>query len=165
MGFVAISIDKYIKMYLKNNPSDNEKDLSESLCIALSNYQKGVKCSCGNDIWVIGSASMGNSCFTCITDESYPDNDYEIESAIKKRESAQGRRHIDEIERKEIHGFFTYDGYEINTDLIMKPPICLTCIHDDDPKEEGLCVLNRYDQRNSDEFVCYKYGMSSGPGQ
>ena len=43
---------------------------------------------------------VGNSCFTCITGESYPTNDYEIDSAIKKRENKKGRRHIDDIDPK-----------------------------------------------------------------
>lgn len=87
MGFVGIPIEKYIKKHLKSSPSENEKDLRKRLNSALRDYKNGVKCSCGNDIWVIGSASVGNSCFTCITGESQPDSDYEIDSAIKKREN------------------------------------------------------------------------------
>ena len=82
MGFVGISIDKYIKKHLKSNPSENEKDLRKRLNSALEDCKNGVKCSCGNDIWVIGSASVGNSCFTCITGESQPDSDYEIDSIM-----------------------------------------------------------------------------------
>jgi len=84
MLFKSISINSYIKKYLINNPNDNGEELRKSLKIALSNYKKGVKCQCGNDIWVIGSASVGNSCFTCITGESQPNEDYEIESALIK---------------------------------------------------------------------------------
>ena len=84
MGFVAISINVYIKKHLKSNPTENEKDLRKRLNSALLDYKNGVKCSCGNDIWVIGSASVGNSCFTCITGESFPIDDYEIDSAIVK---------------------------------------------------------------------------------
>ena len=85
MGFTPISINAYTKKHLKNNPSENEKDLRKRLNSALADYKKGIKCSCGNDIWVIRSASVGNSYFTCITEESYPIDDYEIESAKKKR--------------------------------------------------------------------------------
>jgi hypothetical protein len=84
MGFIAISIDNYVKKHLDSNPSENEKDLRKRLNSALKDFKNCVKCFCGNDIWVIGSASVGNSCFTCITGESQPDNDYEIDSAIKK---------------------------------------------------------------------------------
>lgn len=157
MGFIPISIDNYINMHLKSNPSENETDLRNRLNKALADYQKGVKCFCGNDIWVIGSASVGNSCFTCITGESQPDSDYEIVSAIIKRENREGERHIDAMDRTQIHGIFNDDGYEINAELIKKPTLCLTCIHDNDPDEELLCIMNRYEQRNEKEFKCYAY--------
>ena len=87
MGFVSITIDKYVVMHLENNSSEKEVDLRKRLKSALEAYNNGIKCSCGNDIWVIGSASVGNSCFTCITGESYPTEDYEIDSAIKKEKT------------------------------------------------------------------------------
>lgn len=157
MGFVPISIDKYIKKHLDNNPSENKKDLRKRINSALTDYQKGVKCACGNDIWVIGSASVGNSCFTCITRESYSIDDYEIDSAIKKRENKKGERHIDDINPSKIHGFFDDDGYEINSDLIKKPSLCLTCIHHDDPKEEPLCNMTRFDQKDEIDFNCFAF--------
>ena len=157
MGFLGISIDSYIKKHLENNPSENERDLRNRLNSALYDYQKGVKCSCGNDIWVIGSASVGNSCFTCITGESEPDSDYEIDSAVKKRENKKGQRHIDQIDKAQIQGFFDDDGYKINTDLIKKPSLCLTCVKDDDPNEEMLCNMTRYDQKDNSEFKCFAY--------
>jgi hypothetical protein len=157
MGFLPISINGYIKKHLKNNPGENEKDLRKRLNSALADYRKGVKCSCGNDIWVVGSASVGNSCFTCITGESFPTDDYEIESAIKKRENIKGRRHIDEIPPSKIAGFFDDDGYEINTDLIIKPSLCITCIIDYNPKEEIFCNMTRYDQKDENEFKCFAY--------
>lgn len=143
MGFVPISIDKYVKMHLKNNPSENEKELRKRLNSTLEDYKNGVKCSCGNYIWVIGSASVGNSCFTCITGESYPTEDYEINSAIKKRDNISGRRHIDDIDPTKIAGFFDDDGYEINTELIKKPSLCIICANNDDPNEEIMCNMNR----------------------
>jgi len=157
MKFVPISIDKYIKKHLESNPSENEKDLRMHLESALDDYKKGVKCSCGNDIWVIGSASVGNSCFTCITGESQPDSDYEIDSAIRKSENKKGRRHIDKMDKTQIHGFFDDDGFEINTELIKKPSLCLTCVNDDNPDEEMLCNMTRYDQKDVNEFKCFAY--------
>jgi hypothetical protein len=159
MGFAPVSTDNFIKMHLKSNPSENEKNLREHINEALADYQKGVKCHCGNDIWVIGSAFVGNSCFTCITGESDPSDDYEIDLAVRKSESKKGRRHIDDIPPGKIAGFFDDDGYEINTDLIPKPGLCLTCQKndDDDPEEELLCNMNRNDQRNDKEFKCYAY--------
>jgi len=37
-------------------------------------------------------ASVGNGCFTCITGESQPDSDYEIDVAIKKRDNEKGTK-------------------------------------------------------------------------
>lgn len=157
MGFKKISIGKYVELHLKSNSSENKTDLELKLKSALTDYKNGVKCSCGNDIWVIGSAAVGNGCFTCITGESMPTDDFEIDLAIKKRENRKGQRHIDEIKPSEIHGFFDDDGYEINSELIKKPSLCLTCIHDDDPNEELLCNMNRFDQKDEKEFKCFKY--------
>ncbi len=156
MGFTPITIDKYVKKHLKSNPSTNEKELRKGLKSALNAYKNGVKCACGNDIWVIASASVGNKCFTCITGEAYPTDDYEIKGATEKAHNLRGR-HISEIPPTKIAGFFDDDGYEINTDLIKKPSLCLTCLKNDDPHEEFLCNMTRYDQQNSDEFRCGAY--------
>lgn len=155
--FRPVSLEEYIALHLKNNPSENRADLEERLKAALRDYHKGIKCRCGNDIWVIGSASVGNGCFTCITGESMPTDEYEIDSAMKKRENKKGRRHIDDMDPREIHGFFDDDGYEINVDLIPKPALCLTCVHDNDPHEELLCIMTRNGQREEDVFQCYSY--------
>lgn len=157
MGFVPITIDKYVAMHLSNNPSEKEVDLRKNLNSAINAYNKGVKCSCGNDIWVIGSASVGNSCFTCITGETYPTDDYEIDTVIKKRENNKGRGHIDNIDPTKIAGFFDDDGYEINADLIKKPSLCLICKNDDIPDEEMLCNMTRYDQKDDNGFKCFAF--------
>ena len=157
MKFVPISIDKYVKIHLKSNPTFNENELRQNLHRALKDYNDGIKCACGNDIWVIGSAVVGNSCFTCITGESSPNEDYEIDSAIKKREIKKGRRHISDIDITKISGFFDDDGYEINMDLIQKPSLCLTCHNDDNPDEEVLCNMTRHDQKDAIDFKCFAY--------
>jgi len=82
MAFKAISINNYVKKHLTINPNENEGDLKDRLNAALESYKKGIKCNCGNDIWVIGSAQAGNNCFTCITGESFPKDDYEIDFVI-----------------------------------------------------------------------------------
>lgn len=157
MGFVLISIDKYIKKHMESNPSENEKDLRKHLNSALADYNKGVKCSCGNDIWVIGSAFAGNSCFNCITRESYPDSNYEIDSSIKKQQNKKGQRHIDTVDKSQVHGYFDDDGFKINTEMIKKPSICLICVSDDYPDEEMLCNMTRYDQKDDNEFKCFVF--------
>jgi hypothetical protein len=85
MGFISISIDEYIKKHVRNNPSTNALDLKNQMMAALEARNKGVKCHCGNDIWVIGSAIVGHKCFTCITGESTPDGDYEINLVSSKK--------------------------------------------------------------------------------
>lgn len=157
MGFKRISIDNYIDLHLKHNPSEKKADLKHRLISALTDFQNGLKCCCGNDIWVIGSASVGNSCFTCVTGESIPTDDYEIDLAINKCDNRKGRRHLDDIGRTKIAGFFDDDGYEINTESIKKPSLCLTCINDDNPNEEMLCNMTRYDQRNYKQFKCFAF--------
>jgi hypothetical protein len=157
MAFVPISIDKYLKKHLKSNPNESESDLRKRLNSKLADYKRGAKCSCGNDIWVIGSAFVGNSCFTCITGEGDPSDDYEIDLAIKKEVDTVRPRHINDIDPTKIAGFFTDDGYEINMDLIKKPPLCLSCVHNDDPNEEMFCNLTRHDQKDKIEFVCFAY--------
>jgi len=157
MAFIPISIDSYIKKHLKSNPSDNKKDVREKLNTALSDYNNGIKCQCGSDIWVIGAAFVGNSCFTCITGENEPSDDYEIDSAIKKTKRKKGQRNIDDLDSTKIAGIFDDDGYEINADLIKKPGLCMTCLHDNDLNEEMLCNMTRFDQQGEQKFKCLAY--------
>ncbi len=82
IGFVPISIEEYVELHLKNNPDANREEITRALKDALEAYQRGAKCiNCGNPIWVIGSAFAGNMCFTCITGEAIPEDDYEIDEA------------------------------------------------------------------------------------
>ncbi|MEI6061596.1 MAG: hypothetical protein WCR72_12870 [Bacteroidota bacterium] len=158
MGFLSISIDNFIKKHLEINPSENKNDLKNQLEKSLADYNKGIKCHCGNEIWVVGSAFAGNGCFTCITGESFPIEDYEIESAIiKKENNKKGRKSINKINPKTMSGFFNDDGTEINIDLVKKPNLCISCMNDNDPDEEILCILTRSDQEENKEFVCYAY--------
>ncbi|MFW5705615.1 MAG: hypothetical protein ACOCX8_01310 [Bacteroidota bacterium] len=155
--FVPISIEDYIRFHLKSNPDENEDQLRKKLNEALKAHQEGKKCSCGNDLWVIGSAAVGLSCFTCITGESFPDGEFEIDQAIKTVRRKDGRRHIDDIPPDRIAGIFDDDGYEILPDSIKKPGLCLTCIYEDDSYEYILCLLNRNDQKDEADFKCHKY--------
>lgn len=157
MGFKGISIEKYIRLHIKNNPNEDKADLKLRLKQALQDFKNGIKCSCGNDIWVVGSATVGNSCFTCITGESEPIDDVEIENALYKKKNRKGEKSIDEIEPNKIHGIFDDDGYQVHTDLINKPSLCLTCQLDHDPSEELFCNMTRLDQQNEQEFNCFAY--------
>jgi len=157
MGFIAISIDQYIKKHLESNPLENEDDLRELLNSALSSYEQGIKCSCGNDIWVIGSAYSGNRCFTCITGEDKPDDDYELDSVLNLKMKNKQRKQIDRADITEINGIFDDNGNEINTTFIKKPSLCLTCQLDENPNEEMLCVMTRYDQKDDNKFNCFAF--------
>jgi len=54
-------------------------------------------------------------------------------------------------------GFFRDDGTEINSHLIAKPSLCVSCRKDDDPNEEILCTLTRADQQGEKEFECFAF--------
>ena len=82
-GFTPIGMEDYIERHLKNNPDTSRKEIESGLRSALADHKAGVKCDCGNPIWVIGSAVVGNACFTCITGEAMPDDDFEIDAAMK----------------------------------------------------------------------------------
>ena len=53
--------------------------------------------------------------------------------------------------------FYDDDGTEITPDLVPKPGLCLSCAKDDDPAEAPLCMLNRFDQQDEDEFRCFAF--------
>lgn len=82
-GFTPIGLDEYIQRHLENNPGTSRKEIESGLRSTLADHKAGIKCDCGNPLWVIGSAVVGNACFTCITGEATPDNDFEIDEALK----------------------------------------------------------------------------------
>lgn len=156
--WIPITIDEYLKLHLKKNPNENEKVLRVRIEAALDDYKNGVKCQCGKDIWIVGSASSPFGCFSCITGRDYPRGDYEIDGALDKRDK-YGRRNINEMDPRKIKGMFDDDGYEIRRDIVKMQPLCLTCIknNSDDWENDILCNLNRSDQANEKEFKCYAF--------
>lgn len=83
--FVPISIDEYLLRNKDANPDMDIADLRGRLQRALSAALRGERCSCGNPIWVVGSADAGLGCFTCITSEAAPSDDFEIAEALVGR--------------------------------------------------------------------------------
>jgi hypothetical protein len=79
MPFVLISRKEFAKQFLRNNPTVARAEIESGLAHAIAARQRGERCSCGNPLWVAGSAIAGLACFTCITGEADPDTDYEIE--------------------------------------------------------------------------------------
>lgn len=150
MNFVSISIRKYIELYLKNNPEENEKDIKDNLLKALKDFKSGNKCGCGNDIWVIGSSVAGNGCFTCITGGTDSSEDFEIENALPKTlNTLKGTI--------KTMGYFDNDGNEFNPDLYPTPNLCLSCKKNENSKEDMICNLTRMDQLDEKEFKCFAY--------
>ena len=59
-------------------------------------------------------------------------------------------------DKREV-SFFRDDGTEINSELVKKPSLCVTCKKDDNLKEEILCILTREDQKDEVNFICDAY--------
>ena len=81
-GFTPVTAEAFIESYLKNNSGTTREEIAIGIKEALEDFRSGVKCDCGNPIWVIGSAVVGNACFTCITGEADPSEDYEIDEVL-----------------------------------------------------------------------------------
>jgi hypothetical protein len=78
-GFSAIDLDRYIEFHVRANPDADRAEVRAQLKYAIDAHRKGIRCECGAPIWIVGSAFGGLGCFTCITLNSAPDNDYEID--------------------------------------------------------------------------------------
>ena len=74
-------LEDYIELHLQANPGTPRNELVEQLENAIAVYRSGPRRQCSSSIWIIGSAQSGPACFTCITGEGTPDNDYEIDFA------------------------------------------------------------------------------------
>ena len=86
MGFVPIAIDKYVQLHVQANPDVDPRELLTRLRSCVSDSLAGARCSCGAPIWVVGSVSAGYACFTCITGEAFPAEDYEIDQVLASRD-------------------------------------------------------------------------------
>lgn len=84
MGFTPIKLGDYVHRHLKDNCGQTAKEVTARVQAALERYKAGAVCQCGSPIWVVGSAEVGNACFTCITGEWDPADDYEIAEACDK---------------------------------------------------------------------------------
>ena len=82
-GFVPVRLNQFVKQYLRNNKDADGDAVRDAVEDALAAWRQGVRCACGNPLWVAGSAVAGYGCFTCITGSAEPDGDPEIDSACK----------------------------------------------------------------------------------
>ncbi len=57
-----------------------------------------------------------------------------------------------------LAGWLGDNETEINSDLISKPSLCISCKKDREPgEEEILCNLTRADQQGKSGFICEAY--------
>src|SRR5208283_817003 len=88
MGFIPIGVKEYVKLHMKINPDENPADLLRRFRTGIGDALAGARCHCGEPIWGIGSVSSGHACFTCITGEADPSEDYEIDEVLEARRAS-----------------------------------------------------------------------------
>ena len=77
-GFTLIQLDDYVELHLRANRDVERAKLIEQLQSVIAARRAGARCQCGAPVWIIGSAHAGLDCFTCISGQAAPDQDYEI---------------------------------------------------------------------------------------
>jgi hypothetical protein len=82
-GFVPVRLNQFVKQYLRNNKDADGDAVRAAVEDALAAWRQGVRCACGNPLWVAGSAVAGYGCFRCITGSAEPDGDPEIDAACE----------------------------------------------------------------------------------
>jgi hypothetical protein len=80
-GFVPVRLNQFVNQYLRNNKDADGDTVRAAVEDALAARHQGVRCACGNPLWVAGSAVAGYGCFSCITGSAEPDGDPEIDAA------------------------------------------------------------------------------------
>lgn len=85
MPFAPIRLDDYVRRYQSHNAGTDPAELRRRLQTMLRAFREGARCACGEPIWVIGSAEAGLACFTCVTGEADPSEDFELEEACLGR--------------------------------------------------------------------------------
>ncbi len=79
-GFKPIGFTEYVDLFLRANPNDERAEVEMRLREAIAAHSRGERCDCGEAIWIVGSAEAGLGCFACITGDTKPDDDYEIQT-------------------------------------------------------------------------------------
>ncbi len=59
----------------------------------------------------------------------------------------------------EINGFYNDDGTKVNIENVAVPAMCMSCksFYTESAKENMLCIMNRHDQKNSNDFSCFAF--------
>jgi hypothetical protein len=93
-GFLPIGIREYATLHAKANRDENPSELMARLRSCVSDALQGVPLPGGAPIWVVGSVSAGYACFTCITGESFPSEDYAIDEVLKINRFSHSEVHV-----------------------------------------------------------------------
>lgn len=152
-GFVPVSIDQFIRHYMHNNKTADGSAVRAGVEDALAAWRQGVRCACGNPLWVAGSAVAGYGCYTCITGSAQPDGDPEINQACEgisfEFEEAEDRfSRVNDIIRDHPRDYrerleqIGYVWEEDDDDLLFE----------EEAREEGLAVPKSEDQQRLVDF-------------
>ncbi len=78
-GFSPISLEDYLDRHMESNPDEDRSEVETRIKDMIKFHNDGGRCTCGNEIWIVGSAAARwAACFSHITGEAYPDDDFEI---------------------------------------------------------------------------------------
>lgn len=161
MNFTPISKQEYVALHLMNNPSTNEAELRNKLDRVLSDFNEGIKCDCGSPLWVIGSASLGMGCYSCLTGEELPTENFEIDSVVVQETP------FTEADAFTVNDWGEFDldflgegnynddyGNRIDPDSYPTPKMCLSCKNFILKSQRVLCTLNKISQEVGKDFEC-----------
>ena len=153
-GFVPVRLNQFVNQYLRNNKDAQGDSVRVAVEDALAAWRQGVRCACGNPLWVAGSAVAGYGCFTCITGSAEPDGDPEIDVAceglIFEADTPRDRMaQVSEIIKKHPHDFrerLEEVGFEWHDDEI-------DLLYEEETKEERMAVPETENQRRLVHFL------------
>lgn len=161
MNFTPISKQEYLALHLINNPSTDEAELRSKLDNTLQEFNAGIKCHCGNPIWVIGSASLGNGCYSCLTGESLPTDNYEIDTVVAeetpyKEADAFTVNDLGDFELSFLGegNYFDDDGNIIDPNSYPTPKMCLSCKNFILKSQKIMCTLMKVGLEEGENFEC-----------
>src|SRR5260370_26487135 len=85
MGFVPIRMDEFIKLHRKSNPGERPDEFIRLLRLSVADARQGARCHCGAPIWAIGSAVVGNACFSSRNGAADPSSGHATYQGLKAR--------------------------------------------------------------------------------
>ena len=153
-GFVPVRLNQFVKQYLRNNKDADGDAVHAAVEDALAAWRQGVRCACGNPLWVAGSAVAGYGCFTCITGSAEPDGDPEIDAAcngfIFEADTPEDRMaQVSEIIKKHPRDYrerLEEVGFEWQDDEF-------DLLYEEEAKEERVAVPETENQRRLVHFL------------